>query len=404
MENMENIHLLDLPEDVIGEIHTHLCYVDQVSFKISICHKIKLNFKSIIKRKLEHHVEDPEDFINALTQNNCYISGSFILACLYDNMDYSDIDIYEYVDGNYNCNNFGPYENVSPMQRYYYEHDYECTTDSIFTDIIYIIRGFSSKKMCIKYNNNVQIQHIVIRSNIKHFISESFDIDLCKNIFNGNLYVYNWDNLIGRSSSIKPTWILTSGYSLRLTSKNTTNVKELNEAHEKRIDKYVNRGYTVFRHPKYKEICNLFEKHMIKYDLTHKNDGLNAWKLFVENDMYAEYLKLVSFTEHIDSYIPNYKTKNTGYLKIINSIKLTTDSPDIIYINASQRDIVVILPTIDLITEEINGKKFTLKRIDNSDYEVTVKAENSSNIETYKIVKLESIDKCENLTKYWDKA
>nr|QBK90072.1 MAG: hypothetical protein LCPAC101_03570 [Pithovirus LCPAC101] len=94
-----------------------------------------------------------------------------------------------------------------------------------------------------------------------------------------------------------------------------------------------------------------------------------------------------SFSGNDDSNTTNSPGNRLGYEKITKSTALTQKSHEIVYINALNDDIEVILPTTGL---NLNGKKFTLKRIDTRSNTVIVRAENGKCIDTYKYLKLTS--------------
>jgi hypothetical protein len=320
----------DLVEDNIREINKYLCYVDQMSFKFATHHKVKLDFDSIIKKKLSQHVHNPDHFVKALQNNYCYISGSFLLACLYDEhhnnechnneshnhechndsikINYSDIDIYEFTrsDG-YNCSDYRPYNDLEKIEKYYYENGYKKYDSHIYNDIVYIIRQY-----VLSVDKKIPLQHILIRHNIKEFIDKSFDIDICKNMYNGNLQVYSWDNLIQRSSCIKPTWILISGYISNMIEDyedDNEDIKGIDNIYfykknMKRINKYINRGFNIYLHKNFNQIGELFNKY--KLTCCENNcvespekicicfeDGMHVFKEFIKSDFYQEYEKLL---------------------------------------------------------------------------------------------------------------
>ena len=94
-----------------------------------------------------------------------------------------------------------------------------------------------------------------------------------------------------------------------------------------------------------------------------------------------------SFSGNDDSNTTNSPGNRLGYETITKSTALTQKSHEIVYINALNDDIEVILPTTGL---NLNGKKFTLKRIDTRSNTVIVRAENGKCIDTYKYLKLTS--------------
>jgi hypothetical protein len=64
-------------------------------------------------------------------------------------------------------------------------------------------------KSCDKVIN---FQRILIQEPIIPMIFHSYDLDLCRNYYDGSLHVSNWDTLIRRSSSLKPSPKLMAEY------------------------------------------------------------------------------------------------------------------------------------------------------------------------------------------------
>src|SRR5437763_15557537 len=86
--------------DCLSVILSYLCYVDQLSLKLTCHNPIVLNFKAIlIKRLLQHRIVPntilANVFCDHLHKTGAYIAGSFILDCLYDTNHHNDIDIYD---------------------------------------------------------------------------------------------------------------------------------------------------------------------------------------------------------------------------------------------------------------------------------------------------------------------
>lgn len=197
-------------------------------------------------------------------------------------------------------------EDMADMEKYYYQNGYMRERSSIYEDIIYIIREYKKDR-----DTKIMLQNILVRhDDIREFIEKSFDIDLCKNFYDGKLRVFSWDNLINRSSCITPTWILTSAYhlfkelsyfedSMQIMYHNKKPTQLINEKHIERMKKYNDRGFNIYPHKNFTEICELFTKHMFKYrneeeyDHTYRLDGMKTWKNFITSDLYEEYIKLL---------------------------------------------------------------------------------------------------------------
>ena len=96
-----------------------------------------------------------------------------------------------------------------------------------------------------------EIQHIVVDRNPIIYIDMSFDMDICKNYFDGKkLCIKSWNKLINRQDYVKPNALLMVNYT------NNSNVRELSK---KRIEKYRNRGFDIDWHPLYDQIVDEIE-------------------------------------------------------------------------------------------------------------------------------------------------
>lgn len=225
-------------------IATYLCYVDKMALKMvcKMTHQITINFKSIVIKKLEKHIDNPIEFCNKLYEYNTIISGSFILACLYDTNDYNDIDIFNREIEHNNISNYSLFSQyIYDMKKY--KHDFRLYGQ------VYNIRDW--------FINNTSLQIISLYMDPIKYIDTTFDMDLCKSYFNGNsLVVKSWDKLFQRKDFIKPNGLLMLYYT------NEINVENLSE---KRMLKYNNRGFNIQLHPFYNSI-----KQKIMNDITNK--------------------------------------------------------------------------------------------------------------------------------------
>ena len=92
-----------------------------------------------------------------------------------------------------------------------------------------------------------EIQHIIVYMDPIKYINMTFDMDICKNWFDGKkLYIKSWSNLILRKDYIKPNALLIQFY--------TDNIY-VRELSEQRIKKYRNKGFDINYHPLYNEIA-----------------------------------------------------------------------------------------------------------------------------------------------------
>ena len=268
-----------LPKDIINEIGTHLCCLDQMRLKL-VCRNtstIRLDATPTILKKLSKHFPDPKAFLAKLKETNSIIAGSFILACINDTDDYDDIDVYENYPQNPMC--------ITPFSDYMYskypyekfpEHTYMSRPDTSKYDHYlrgesYIVRDFKIR--------GTKLQHIRIECPVLKFINASFDLDICKSCFDGErLYVRSWKKLLYKYDYIKPNGMLMEFYP-----------HDVNENKVKgRREKYQRRGYKIEYHPRYAEILDYLSE--IKYLHKHRlvrgvmRGDMYGWKTYTSSD------------------------------------------------------------------------------------------------------------------------
>ena len=281
--------------DCLSVIANKLCYIDQLSLKLTCKNKMPLNFKSIlIKRLLEHRIVPTIAFAKLFCENlyatGAYVAGSFILDCLYDTNHHNDIDIYDQTslipfythtdkDGNQSI-----YNGIDDL----YGFGTSDMNNLKFTQTLYTMGFFSKHDTCGPnpllrnyfhsefynkddltavchpqarhrenniYNMKDKIQIIPIgltpkkeRSFIPRFISASFDLEICQNIFDGHhLYIKNVNKLLEKYDYIKPN----TRFMLNVYPEQTDSI---NLVTDKRMEKYIKKGFKIERHPKFDEI------------------------------------------------------------------------------------------------------------------------------------------------------
>lgn len=237
------MNIIDLPDDIFTLLYKYLCYVDSQSLRFTHSRLFTMPqppFAEIAITKLGRHVKEPEKLCDKILEKKAIVSGSFVLACLYNTAWYNDIDIYEgreetkdpYLasvwDDEYNRNCLGAYL-YSLFDGKYHHSTYAPQT--------YIIRNFG------------KFQQIIVGMDVKKFIYRTFDLDLCKVAFDGKkLYIKNWDVLFSRKDKIKPN------YSIMLFYDHSDNKCA------ERMHKYNQRGFSITLHPKYDEILQYQNK------------------------------------------------------------------------------------------------------------------------------------------------
>ena len=90
--------ITDLPLEIFYHFRDYLCYVDIQALRLTCKYLNELpqkEFKQLLLKKLEKHLVNPQELLDVIDQVGGCISGSFILAVLYDLDFYSNITIYE---------------------------------------------------------------------------------------------------------------------------------------------------------------------------------------------------------------------------------------------------------------------------------------------------------------------
>jgi hypothetical protein len=311
------MNIFDLDQNILGRICKYLCYVDRISLKFT-CHTLNirisgtiLDFIPIIKKRLLQFlpsIKEVDKFLHLLSKFGVIISGSFILACLYNKDWFGDIDIYE----NYNffkdfwhkkmekikiipnrklrnqkftrvikkiyndsflqsyptTDSFGNLDFIESNVSYFYtfDHYYSYISKFLLNQSTANYNGLDSYKEAYVIRNfpinNTFFQHIYIGADPKKFIKHTFDMDICQNFFDGKqLCVSRWDKLIDKKDFIKPNALLLKFY-LEHDTKDYSNEKAYKDdiyqtcldKSEVRMKKYQERGFQIELHPKYDQI------------------------------------------------------------------------------------------------------------------------------------------------------
>jgi len=303
-----------LTEDCISNIQPHLSYIDILCYKLSS----KSNYNKMIlpefrdrfiEKLLQHSIlpslEDAKLFCGNLYNTGAYVAGSFILDCLFDTNYHRDIDIYDQTgfdlipikeeerifheccqeekDRKYEYSGSDKFKNFESKNLQFTQSLYKLGfrnvksiggPDPIIRHFLYksnpIIEKNSNYQgdtwFSIKHTTNDCIQIIPIdmslkpneRSVIPRFIKSTFDLDICKNIFDGKkLQIKNLNKLIYKYDYIKPN----TKFMLTIYEHDDENENE--EATKKRMGKYLERGFDIKLHPEYDKI-NIFVINILK--------------------------------------------------------------------------------------------------------------------------------------------
>lgn len=187
---------------------------------------IKNNIIRQIHTRLQRLLKNQYDFfIKYIKTNQIALSGSFILQCILgEYWDNSDIDMYLYT--NTDKDNYFDvleiekevltYEKIQAIKNEYAD----------FIDITHII----NRKVFDKRIQTIKISCDESYDGFKKFVLTTFDLDICKNIFqyvNGVevVYVHDFGKLINRRDNFDGNFLL--------------------EKTKKRIYKYINRGFDI---------------------------------------------------------------------------------------------------------------------------------------------------------------
>jgi len=117
----------------------------------------------------------------------------------------------------------------------------------------------------------VKFQRILLDEDIKQSIFFNYDLDICRNCFDGELYVYSWDNLINRQTMMYAKCKDVLGYAesddddneevIFFKDEGDTCFKNLNKFVEyftnraaSRIENYQRRGFEVIQEDNFNEL------------------------------------------------------------------------------------------------------------------------------------------------------
>lgn len=343
-----SLTITDLYTDHFTSISNFLCYVDVFALRVtcktlhrkvrnkdfrqifiqklipifywpdyqSIPYQISLEEYETIRNhtcSLEEAVQRATDFTDNLFKCGAYVSGSFMLDCLYDTDYHNDIDVYDEADPNKtymgditqwrSVFKFG--DRYNRFNQYLYRANFMNSENSDTGKEAKVIRNYlfmppnlidsrvdhrnvklrepnDNERYFIGddgkyiypiaqhhlYRHAVQIiplctqipEHLRSRVEGHHYklsipgtIYATYDLDICKNVFDGkNLYVRSWSKLFKRKDYIKPnTRLLMRQYSH--TTKHSEDTVDWRRA------KYLQRGFTIDLHPQFNEMKQIID-------------------------------------------------------------------------------------------------------------------------------------------------
>lgn len=251
--------------DVMNYIADYLCYVDLWSLTIAypplkeyISAKYYDVNKIIFKRLEEIFGNNIKKIMDNLIKYDHYISGSFLLQCIYDVKWNSDIDIYCLNEFNFIDLKDINDDNLFFLKTLYELNDFKQTQEAHNYHYLPVTsRSYSY--------NEYKIDHVIVKpfiesykpesrkmlmipehkyDNVFQFIDRMFDIDLCKIVYDGKkLYIKNPYDLFTRSSIAHSR--LTDYIRSSFWWEETINLLELLDIVLGRIDKYRDRGFKI---------------------------------------------------------------------------------------------------------------------------------------------------------------
>src|SRR3989338_5744531 len=224
---------------------------------------MKEEFMGSIKVKLGKFIEDVDDFLRKLEENNCVISGSFILDCLYGTDYCNDIDIIKVMKAD---RHFGVGANGMLVMDEFMEYLHKIGAKSVLhtrdmsDSIDHQVTTNLSRYILLQVRDyeikSKKIQVIFVTKNVPEYIENVFDMDICKNYFDGKtLYIKNIDKLVNKYDFYKPINAVAK-YLYR---------HDHNDTNHSRIDKYRDRGFNIMKHPQYSHIENTIKKYVDTY-------------------------------------------------------------------------------------------------------------------------------------------
>lgn len=213
----------------------------------------KTDFSCILHDKLKKLVIDPNCFLKELEKSEGYISGSFILQCIYG-IDYedSDIDVYhllhETKDKKINdiltsCKNFYNGNKGSSFKKYIHTNFklLKSNQNYITQTVHQSLYGFNKTKinlLMIEPSNQYQSE--------LQYIRKIFDFSICKVAYfpkQNKLYIFNITDLIQKKGTYSSTKIITERCLKQFSYLYSKEV--VNKILSLRVKKYERRGFKI---------------------------------------------------------------------------------------------------------------------------------------------------------------
>jgi hypothetical protein len=266
---------MDIIHDTLDNVARHLCYIDLLSLSIAspsirkYVRKDRYDINKIIQSRLSGkfgNLINAKSFIEELIKYNNYISGSFILQCLYNcEWKNSDIDVYCMSKESFITNSYGIIiahieEDVkTPLNFlwFLFKHKFECIENAHTYEEMHLMqRMYNLDNIMINYimvnptpiYESINTRPYSLRKTIHHdtifkFVDFSFDLEVCKVIYDGSrLYIKNIESLFKRECKIN---LDLDKYIRRSFHGGGISDEELIIILRNRVEKYEQRGFKI---------------------------------------------------------------------------------------------------------------------------------------------------------------
>ena len=220
---------LDIKNEIIHKLPRRELYY--LSLTCKIYNKL-INFNQLVIDTIQDRLQKEfgphyDNIVKLMKDTGAFISGSFIIQCILDEywtsltdsyMD-SDINILCPHYGNkirklYNQPKYGRNHDVTELEYYLYNHmhylelirDYKGIPMTKDHPILYYIIHENNYIADTDTSKVITINALTVEKNIDHyheFINNRVDFDVCKNIYDGKLYIKNIDGILNKKIIFK---------------------------------------------------------------------------------------------------------------------------------------------------------------------------------------------------------
>lgn len=249
--------------DLLNLLAEYLCYVDIQALSLACptirkyLNKNHCDVQKIVLKRLckKLRIKYANEFNDNLTKYKHFISGSFILQCLYDVIwDPSDIDVYT-IDVNTFEDNVKKWDEDSESflmygkRKFKYNLKYRGPIDRImkYLEIGMHVRQYAfpnSEQKVLDYITVSKLPDIILKrpfSSILDFLDQRCDMTICKVVYNGTkIFIKHFNDIITKTTISTPT-------AYNLFSQIGWEHFILLQLVENRVIKYQNRGFNIKR-------------------------------------------------------------------------------------------------------------------------------------------------------------